>query len=280
MSRRTPRTFVRERRTYCGEQYMAVDIYNYSEEQETAARKPRKRREKVTPPKQRNLNDRNARRYLVQLGNANFGEGDLHVTCTYDADHLPATTEEAEREARNYLNRVKYAREKAGLSPLKYILVTEYGTKKGTDSITRIHHHIIMNGGLERDAVENLWRDKRRKGEPQGRRKGYCNADRLQPEENGIEALCRYLTKNPNGKKRWSSSKNLTKPVRTKNDHKYSRRKVEKICSSGEIYDRAYWETAYPGWTLAGSAGYAVEADPPDEYNGWRLYIKLRKIKP
>ncbi|MCD8052227.1 MAG: hypothetical protein LUE89_11225 [Clostridiales bacterium] len=270
--------FVRETRTYCGDEYMTVDVFPYSAEQEDAVRKPRKRREQVSPPKQRNLNDRNARRYLVQLGNANFGEGDLSVTCTYDRRHLPTTPEAAEKEARNFLNRVKYARKKAGLEPLKYILVSEYGTRRGTNEIIRVHHHIIMNGGLDRDAVENLWRDKRRKGEKQGARKGFCNADRLQPEENGIEALTRYLTKNPNGKKRWSSSKNLRKPERVKNDHKYSRRKLERICSTGEIYNRGFWEKSYPGWTLAGAAEFAVEADPPDELNGWRLYAKLRKI--
>ena len=76
-----------------------------------------------------------------------------------------------------------------------------------------------MNGGIDRDEVEMMWTADRinwraYERNPEGyadtvERLGWCNADRLQPNENGIEALCNYVTKNPNGKKRWSSSRNL-----------------------------------------------------------------------
>ena len=70
-------------------------------------------------PKQKNLNDRNARRYFIQLGNLNFGDDPdaLHVSATYSPKYLPATVEDAEREATNYLRRISYRREKEGLPP-------------------------------------------------------------------------------------------------------------------------------------------------------------------
>ena len=44
---------------------------------------------------QANLNDRNARRHLVQLVITNFDERDLHVTLTYGPGQEPTTEAEA-----------------------------------------------------------------------------------------------------------------------------------------------------------------------------------------
>lgn len=274
-------TFIREQRTYCGTQYMTVDLFQYTESAQMTARKPRRRREKVSPPKQRNLNSKRARRYFIQLVNANFGPGDIHFTATYGQDHLPETEEDAKREVRNYIRRVEYRRKKLGLPPMKYIIVTEYGANK-----KRIHHHIIMSGGISRDDLELMWTRERinwKKAERDPayrqslRRIGYANADRLQPGENGLEALARYLMKDPAGKKRWSGSQNLEKPVRATNDTKYSLRALERFAGSGMIWEREFWEKQYPGYTLAGPPDMAVEAQPPDEMNNWIIYTKLRK---
>lgn len=72
------------------------------------------------------------------------------------------------------------------MPPLKYMIVTAYTTKRNSETPVRIHHHIIMNGGLDRDVVEDLWRKRRRKGQKKGDKIGFCNADRLQADENGI----------------------------------------------------------------------------------------------
>lgn len=226
-------------------------------------------------PKQKDLNDKNARRYLVQTGNLNFADDPeaMHVTDTYSSKHLPESIEEAEREVSNHLRRIQYRRKKQGLPPLKYILVTSYTTKKNSDKPVRIHHHIIMNGGLDRDTVEDLWRKPKRKGQKKGDKIGYCNADRLQADENGIAALCAYLAKQPGGKKRWSSSRNLKRPTSRTNDGKYSPRQIEKWAK--EHPNREFWERRYPGWTLT-DEDYGVRY----EYNtitGWSIYLKLRK---
>lgn len=270
------RSFIREKKIYCGKKHLEVDIYSYTQNQEEASKRKRGQRskkEKVSEPKQRNLNDKNARRYLTQLANTNFDEKDLHVTATYKDKFLPQTIEEAEKEISNYLRRINYRRKKEGLEPLKYILVTEYSTKKESEKPTRIHHHIFMNGGLDRDIVEELWSKRKQKGEKKGERIGFINADRLQPDENGVAALCAYLVKNPKGKKRWSSSQNLEKPWSRPNDHRYSRREVERIAKNPP--DAAFWEKAYPGWTPINS-DYAFKAEY-NEITGWSLYLKMRR---
>lgn len=268
------RSFTREKKIYCGENYLEVDIYPYSKTQEEASRKgKRSKREKVSEPKQRNLNDKNAKRYFIQMINANFGEGDLHVTFTYNQKFLPGTVEEAEKEISNYLRRVSYKRKKEGLEALKYVLVTECKMKKGEEKPIRIHHHVIMNSGLDRDVIEDLWCKRKQKGQKKGERIGFVNADRLQPDTDGsgMTALGRYLTKDPQGKKRWSSSQNLLKPWSRTNDYKYSKREVEKIAK--DLPGVSYWEERYPGYTPVNN-DYAVKVEY-NEVTGWAIYLKM-----
>ena len=270
------RSYVREKQIDCGKRYKEVDIFPYTDAQKNAAQKgKRSKKVKESPPKQKNLNDKNARRYLAQLGHINFDDdpGALHISATYSPKYLPETVEDAEKEVSNFLRRVQYLRKKEGLPPLKYILVTASTTKRDSDKPVRIHHHIIMNGGLDRDAVENLWRKRKRKGQKQGDRIGYCNADRLQSEEDGISALCHYLVKQASGKKRWSSSHNLKKPASRTHDGKYTRRQVEKWAKQRP--DRPFWERRYPGWTLIDD-DYGVQYEHND-LTGWAIYLKLRK---
>ncbi len=194
--------FIREKKTDCAN-YREVDIIPRTEAAEQAARGKRGKKRKVNAPKQKDLNDKNAKRYLVQLGNGNFHIGDLHTSCTYDAENLPETVEEAENIVTNYLRRIAYRRKKLGLDPLKYILVTEYKYSKDGQCLKRIHHHIIMNGGLDRDDVELMWTKDRinwkKTKDPEYRASikqlGWVNADRLQMNENGIEGLCKYIVK-------------------------------------------------------------------------------------
>ena len=137
---------------------------------------------------------------LRALLDANFGESDLHLTLTYRG--TPPSYEQAKRHVQNFLRAVKRMREKAGLSELKYVYVIE--EEGGDGEKRRIHVHLVMNGGLDRGAVEGMW----------GR--GYANCDRLQPEDgDGLRQLARYLTKCEMEKHRraWCASKNLRKRI-------------------------------------------------------------------
>ena len=278
-----------------------MDIYNYTAtEQEVAARGRRSKKQVESTQKQIVLNVMNGKRRFLNLVNTYFTEKYIHVTLTYSIGILESSLEAAEHELHNFLRRVDYRRKKNGLSPLKYIIIPVCVYKKDGVTPARIHHHVIMNGGLSRDDIEDLWRKRRKKGQKKGDKIGYANADRLQPEENGFVALCEYLAKQTGGKKRWIPSKNLDKPEKEitdpdsppktvasrfsasanlqkpwsrTNDHRFSRKEINKIASAPP--DVKYWEKRYPGYTLIrGDYGYqAIHSD----LRGWCLYLKLRR---
>ncbi len=288
----TRRSFMRQKTIYCGNLYREIDIFGYTDnQQQTVKRKKRAKRTKESTPEQKNLNDENSRRFLIQKANLNFGEGDFHVSLTYSDENLPDTVEEAGKMVNNYFKRINYLLKKMGMQSLKYILVTSWNTKGESGSITRIHHHILISCGLDRDTLEDLWRKRPKKGQKKGDPIGFANTDRLQPDKNGIAGISAYLFKQPKGKKAckklkdgdsckkpkgknlWSCSQGLENPWSTPNDSRYTRRQVERIAK--ERPGREFWEKKYPGWTLV-SDDYGVEYTYND-FTGWSIYLKLRK---
>ena len=268
------KSFIREKVIHCGKNFLAPQIFPYTQTQQQAVKGKRKKKQKVSEPKQKNLNDRRARRYFIQLANSNFGEGDLAVHLTYSPECLPDTYEEAHANAINFLRRVAYLRKKQGLPPLKYLLVTQMGRKK--DGTHRIHHHILMNGGLDRDEVEALWwkvKESRKQKRP-AVMYGWANADRLKPNKKGIANMAGYIVQDSAGKKHWTQSQNLEKPwFKGTNDKKYTRRQLEKIAKlpiNSQEY-REFWEKKYKGWELVDSERlYAEES-------GWYFYLTMRR---
>lgn len=137
------RTLYREKRYYCGE-YLDVYIFPvYSQA------RGRSRKSKPTSEAQKKLNKRHSEEKLVRLLHANFTPDDLEIHLTYTEQ--PESPEDAKRELRNFLRRVQRRRKKLDLPPLKYIAVTEIGSKG------RLHHHVTVSGGLDRDELESLW---------------------------------------------------------------------------------------------------------------------------
>ncbi|WP_076647248.1 rolling circle replication-associated protein [Latilactobacillus sakei] len=266
--------FIREKKIACGN-YMEVDILPRTIEAENVARRgARRKKERVSAPKQRNLNEKNAKRYFLELGNGNFGWGDWHVTLTYSEEFEPATVDEAEHEVGNYIKRLKYKRKKLGIDPLKYILVSEYKVDDNGEFTTKIHHHLIMNGdesgALTRDDVEDVW-SKRIKGK--GKHPiGLVNSRRLQPNENGIEGLLKYLSKDPKGKKRWSASRNLKVPFKLPtNDTFYRKSKIEKLAMQPD-QGREYFERRYKKFRISKIEFFYYER------TGWHVYLKMWRI--
>lgn len=272
------KSFYRERRHVCGKtiasaKYQEVDIYpmtgtdaskDYDKEAAAHRRLP-------TRKAQANLNDRNARRHLVQLVITNFDERDLHVTLTYGPGQEPTTEAEARRDRDNFVRRLAAAKKKAGGAPLKYIIVTEHKDADPAAGIKgiRYHHHVILSCGLDRDKIESLWA---RKGERLGR----CNADRLQFEHGSIEALARYLLKDAKRSRRWKQSRGLAQPKSPRPaDCKYTRRGVEKIArDSAMLHDPDFWARKYPGWILNEAEARYTDA------LGWYIYLKMHREGP
>lgn len=181
-------------------------------------KKYRKPRRKKTKEKKQVINEINAKKNLIRLINTNFTERDLAVTLSYSKDTLPNDLEGARKDFNNYIRRVKWHLEKKGLPVPKYIGVIEYGEKN-----KNLHHHLIISGDIDRDVLEKLWTKKK---------KGRANSRRLQEDDFGFEGIAKYMLKSPQGKKRFSRSNNLKKPVVKLNKYKYTRKKVWDLAHS------------------------------------------------
>lgn len=66
---------------------------------------------------QKNLNDKNARKYVERLINENFSDRDIWMTLTYDDEHLPpdGDVDAAIKNVQKYIRRINYQRKKRGL---------------------------------------------------------------------------------------------------------------------------------------------------------------------
>lgn len=219
-------------------------------------------RKAMSRERQTRYNRERARRRLALLMDANFGRNDLHVTLTYWG--TPPDYEQARKDVRNYLRAVKRMREKAGLPEMKYIYVIE--EEGGDGEKRRIHVHLMMTGGVSREALEEKW----------GR--GYANCDRLQPEEgNGLMELARYFTKLEQEKHRraWSASKNLRQPRTTVSRTRMSNARVRRLCQEMPGNAVEVLGKLYPGYKVG-----AVEPYTSDWISGVYLRIRLRRRCP
>lgn len=163
----------------------------------------------ATPKAMAAINERNARKRQRRLLCNNFSRaaGDVFVTLTYAED---VTEEQAEKEERNLIARIKRLRKRKGLPELKYMIVTECQS--------RWHHHLIMSGGLTFEEIKAVW-------EKRGKRVHMATLD----DSDGFRGLVAYLNeehkpkrgtdeqesaKQPRqkGKRRWHASRNLQEP--------------------------------------------------------------------
>jgi hypothetical protein len=175
---------------------------------------PRKK-ERGTRKAQRDLNDKNARKKFIRLICTNFSTGDYW--CTFNYKDAPKTWEEAEKVIKNYIGRLNYKRKKMGLPNTKYIYITEFGQKG------RVHHHVIMDNLLDRDTVEDTWIHGKRN-----------QVRRLEEDDFGLTGLATYLSKDPKGRKRWKSSRNLKKPKETESYSRFRKRRVIRMVKDQE----------------------------------------------
>ena len=233
-------------------------------------------------------NNKRRVREFEQLVHTNFGKNDLHIACTYgDMEYSPEfgmadaanrphrDREDAKRDVRNYINRVKRLLKRNGcdLAEFRWVAVTV--TKRYDQEARRPypdahHHHLLMHGVPEalRGEVERLW--------PYG----YCNADRIQPDDKGIAAIANYVARQEGsangchapGEKSYTGSRNLKKPTVTTSDSRISRRRVAQIAA--DVRGNA-WEVfgkVYPGYRLVEQPVVQLS----DFVSGAYVYAKLR----
>jgi hypothetical protein len=245
----------REKKIVSGTNF-EVEIFPISLKEKNKSRKT-KRKESL--PKQKNLNEKNARKHLIRLANTNFTDQDLVVHLTYTDKTLPKTAAEARADVINFIRRVKRYRKKNGLPVLRYLGVTEFCEPDETDKRkkVRMHHHLFMSG-MNRDTLEKLWG------------KGRANADRLQEDEFGYTALANYIAKDPKGSRRWIQSKNIKQPdYKPPNDSKYSKRRVIDLAHNCD--DRELFEREYPGYRFLD-----CEVKVNKETDAIYLYIRMK----
>ena len=273
---------IREKKTRSGK-LLEADFYPiFPDGRKIPQRAPKT---EMTSEAQARYNAKQALKNFVRLVNANFETGDLFVHITYHQDKAPQDEETAKRDIANYIRRIKSKRKtelkrvlksleanpedkellekkKKLEAPFRYAYPLEEqiyksGKNKGKSNW---HAHIFMTGGLDRDTVEDLWG------------LGRVNADRLNLERFGPEAAAVYCSKDPRGKKRFYTSRNLKKPVVSKpRDGKITPRYVEKLAKT-RVDDKTYWENRYKGYRFIRC--YPVY----NEYNGyWYVSVVMYK---
>ena len=256
----------RRRTTVSGQRIDAEVFPVFSRQMRGALR--RARTGNGTPDAQKKANrDRSILR-AVQIVEANFTEKDIALALTY-AGEAP-DEDRLDKDLRNFFDRVKRKRRKMGLPELKY-----WASIGGDEmpapgySGKRPHVHVFMNGGIDRDELEQMWG------------KGYANVDRLQPGTDGLAAIATYFAKQiqdrkeKKGERRWRASKNLVKPIRRARDAKMPNARVKRIAYDFKNQAKESMEKLYPG--------YVMTEDPVVKYSDYvpGVYIRcvLRKIK-
>lgn len=164
---------IRETYYKCGETYMDGCLY-------PAFRKGRGRHKKARPTSrcQEMVNRHHAIGKLKRELNAFFTRDDVEIHLTFRPDALPSSPEGAMREYRNFLRRVQRRRAARGLDRALWVLVPA-----GDGIVTRLHAHLTISGGIDRDELEELWG------------LGYANSRRLEFGRNGVEGLAVYISR-------------------------------------------------------------------------------------
>lgn len=250
--------------------FRTIDLFEPTPKQ---LREKRSKKNKFTEPKQKKLNTKRRVKYFKALVHCNFDQDDYIMHKTFNREITP---DEADKLWRNALERINRKRKKLGLGNARYILVME-GDR---DSEKRVHFHIIIDGDLHRDILEEIWE-----------KDGIINIDRLKFNEEGITGLLKYITKEKanedledleedeedGNSKAWRSSRGLVKPKPQVRDCKITKKQVMEWIrnhpSEREI------EQLYPGWicTLI-QKSYCQEFDKAYMTIEMRRYEKNEKI--
>ena len=205
---------------------------------------------------QKNLNDRNSRKQFIRLINSNFTKDDYIMHLTYSNENLPPSIEDAEREVYKLIRKINYRRKKKKLQNAKYIYVTEYDPQKKI----RVHHHLIIEGGIDRKVMKDLWTNGTR-----------IKVEELEPDEYELSGLANYLSKDPKGKKRWKASKGLKQPRERKSYTSFSKKKIRNMIAD-DTNVSVYMNSNYKSKTYL---------DHEIRYNKvnhmYYIYVRMRK---
>lgn len=214
----------------------------------------RRRKAKPTSEVQQKLNEKYAKNKIIYLINENFTPKDYALHLSYNDSHLPVDFEAAEREQKNFIRRFRRALKKLGIE-LKYYAACEESSKTG-----RLHHHMIVSGGMPIYDIAEMWGN------------GYIQVKPLQFDEKGVANLATYISMDKCARKSISHSRNLKQPTEKQRDGKLSQKTVKELHN----YDcdiNAVCKKLYPQYELAEFEPYY------NDVNG-HYYITFRLYKP
>lgn len=221
--------YIREKRIRFGDGFLDVDLYEMDDSYEPPEK--RAKRKRISPPHILAANERHSRNQLRQLIMHNFGAGDYYLTPTYAGK--PPPLEEAQKQIGNFISRLKRLYAKNG-TELRAIYVTEGGRSKDDGTYTRVHHHLVINGGIPREEIEKAWQGRQ---DPKAEsRRGYCNTAVIytEPGDRGCERIAEYMAKSRTktigkGLHRWNATRNIRRPKEIINDNKFNRKRTAEI---------------------------------------------------
>lgn len=221
--------YIREKKVRFGDGFLDVDLYELDDGQVTLLK--RAKRKYISPPHILAANERHSRNQLRQLIMHNFSAGDYYLTPTYAGK--PPPLDDALRQCGNFMTRLKRLYAKYGIE-LRAIYVTEGGRPKDDGEHTRVHHHIVINGGVPREEIEKCWQGRQ---DPKAEsRRGYCNTAVIfsGEGERGCERIAEYMAKSRTkgqgkGLHRWNATRNIKRPKETIIDNKFSRKRTDEL---------------------------------------------------
>lgn len=236
---------------------------------------------------QEKLNLKNAQKRIRRLAEHNFKAGDivLHPTFNYgmidraftniqaarremEQAGFPMDDESARKIIKNFIARIRRLIKRKGGEPkdFKYIYVIETTKEPRDDDFNalpaRYHYHMIISsmGILTAEDLAALW--------PYG----YIKAEPLDFRFNGLEGLCKYITKQRRFTRRWAHSKNLKEPEVRESCRKVSRRRAAAIAADVQGNAREIMESIYPGYMLE-----SCEVLYSDFVAGAYIYARMRR---
>lgn len=154
---------------------------------------------KLSSEAQRRMNQKYSYQKLELMLAANFVQGDLVCSLTYDDAHLPRDRKEAMSKLKYFRAKLAAARKADGEQLIMFWNV-EHKHGEG-----RWHHHVILNAtGKDYELIRELW----------GQGEVEIKPLRVDKEKN-YESLARYMCKEQGDKvggRAWSYTRNAKKP--------------------------------------------------------------------
>lgn len=215
-----------------------IEFYSVPENARGEAVKPNPRNVR-TPEQKEKYNNYKSEKQAIRLINANFTAAGYYVTLSYDAEHLPKSYDAAEKNARLFLNRLKYK-----FPNTKIICFTAAGDVSG-----RFHHHLIIEGVPE-SYILKKWSGGKIVKIERLRAHNYYNGMDCGED---FTALAKYLHRQVpgrKGRKRWTET-GLTQPKQEKTKSAllaYTAKKPPKAPSGYrlvEVRDCEYFASSY-----------------------------------